>query len=374
MPDSNEEPTSPAEGTTSPQDVGREPDGSAQAANGGSAEAEATANGGEQPATRESESSTPQPGEADAELEAFLKEGSEGEAPTTDQTAEPSQALDPEGEQEESTPLPPDKDESDPTPEELKRGHVPVSKLTRALEARKKARTETEKLTKELQRESAFTDKLLERFDQVGVPPEELATFLARLHKAKAGDASARSELTAFIGAGQPSADGYTEEEVAAALTRAVTESFDVDKELAALKAAKAKRRETAPPPPPRKAEEPPRNTRTVDTEILTLKAEVAGMGKTLVATHGPKVAAEISGQVETAVQRKLEELEQMGVTITPKVHANAYRTALGAELARRSQKRPAAPRSVRPARLAPPARPMTADEEFAALSRGEIE
>jgi hypothetical protein len=374
MPDSNAEQTSPAEGDTTPQVDASEPEGTEQAAIGGSSDAEATANGGEQPAKRESESSTtPQPGEADAELEAFLKEGSDGEAPTTEQPAEPSQALDPEGEQKAPTPQPPEKDESDPTPEELKRGHVPVKKLTRALEARKQSKAEVEKLTKELQRESAFTDKLLERFDQVGVPPEELATFLVRLHKAKTGDTSARSELAAFIGE-QPAADGFTEQEVAAALKRAATETFDADQELAALKAAKAERRK-ADTPPPRKADIPPkRDARTVDPEILALKAEIAGMGKTLKATHGQKVAADIAEKVETAVQQKMDELEDMGVVITPKVHANAYRKALGSELARRSQTRPAAPRTVRPARLAPPAQPMTADQEFEALQRGEIE
>jgi hypothetical protein len=360
------------------------PDGASRAG-----DAAKTASGGTEQGAKPGDVGNLDGKSVDEAFDAFLDQENPGadEGPQTQPTdakpdGEPQASeIEPDGDgaQPPETPKADDKD-SEPTPDELKRGLVPTTKLDRALRTRREAREEAKKLRDEVEKERQLTDRLLDTFDKAGIPTGKLIPFARTVERARGGDQAAAAEVMAMLGlkAGTPAANpatttapaGMDQDEAIREALRLAADSLDPD---AAFKSLKAK---MAAKPPAQPVQTPPTTPERVATPAVddrVIGSTVRQLKREILTTYGEERAKQVEKMVDTEAHSRLDTLEEIGAVLTPSVIANVYRKAHGTVAARLAQQRKAPPTTRRPSTQAPPTKPMTADEEFAAFQAGLI-
>lgn len=352
------------------QDQQHEP-GQGEAASSGAPEITAGA------ATRQ-----PAEGNADADFNAFQAENeapaNNPESTATDPAAAPAkEAEQPEGASPESQAAPqakdgtqppaaPEKDVSDPTPAERASGMVPVKKLERALEGRRRFKDQTAKLETELNQERQFSDKLLSFYDRAGITQDQVPAFMEDLLLVSQGNAEAQQRMASRLKLAPAPAE--TDEKVIEELVKRAADYGDADAVLNEWRNKRSSQAAAAKPPPkPPQAPvptAPAAGASQPDPGMVQLGGQIKGMADSLVATFGKEEANKIGETIEARAGSELERLQRMGVQITPKVVGNVYRDAHGHALAHREQRR-APTRPVRSTQPAPVAQKVTADQRF---------
>jgi hypothetical protein len=258
-----------------------------------------------------------------------------------------------------------------PSVDDQAKGFVPLKKLTRALEVRRKALDQNKELEARLASESKLVDRVLDTFNAAGVGAQQLPTFLATLQRAKS-DPAAQAALLAHFGVQpQPAKPAFDTAEVLRRL-----EDYDVDGAMSIMRGqapqttppAAAPLAPATPPPVAQPAAQPPPSDQP-DPGQVQLQAQVHAMGQTLKATFGPQEATRLSKLIDEAATARLNELESYGVSVSTQAVAKVYLEAQGkvlqAEQQRRSQPVPPPPsQPIRPAPV-PPARAQNADDLF---------
>lgn len=269
-----------------------------------------------------------------------------------------------------------DKD-SEPTPEERAKGLVSTAKLDRALRTRREAREEAKTLRDEVEKERQLTDRLLDTFDKAGLPTGKLIPFARTIERARNGDQEAAAEVLNMLGlrpTGRPAEAaapaGTDHDEAIREALRLAADSLDPDAAFKAFKAKTAAKPMPAPPAQPTQAVQPvrakPEDDRVVGSTVRQLKREI-------LTTHGEARANAVEKLVDAEAHQRLDALEEYGAELTPTLIANVYRKAHGTVAARLEQQRKAPPTTRRPSTQAPPSKPKSADEEFAAFQAGLI-
>ena len=266
--------------------------------------------------------------------------------------------------------------EPEPTQAETQEGKVPVKKLLRALDVRRKALTEAETAKQQLAQEQALTNRVLNAFHAAGIDANSLPVFMSNLARHR-NDPNAQAQLLASLGvqAPQPTA------QVDLAAVKARLEAYDAEGALALLNGQAQPPTAPATPPqaPPQSPQaQPPAAAQPQQTNVLI--QTVATMGAVLRDTYGEQEASRLAGLIDTEAKAQIQAMDDLGAVVTPEAAAKVWRKAQGSVLRAQQQSRaapvsppntpnpPQAPApAIRPAQQPTPTK-LTADQEFAQL------
>ena len=348
---------------------------------------------GDTPSTPESQGSdTPTTSKADEAFDQFVAEAdnptSATETPAAEPKADKPEAKAPaEDDKKADTTTKPEQGKADAeaeievTEQERKDGRVSVKKLTRALDSRRKQK---ETFTAEIAKRDQALDNLLDLMDSTGLPPKEVRAVTQAIGAARKGDAKAMDQVLQAIGYTPPAPTGpqYSDEDLLAAMERAIQHG-DPEIGLDRLKARGGKQAPATPvqtkPDPASspagkdapQARQDPRGERQAapasDFNESHLTAQLDAMSTSLVQAYGREGAGKLVEKIEARVDAEIKRLQSLGSQLNHKVVASLYREAQGKALAALSEKRPQAPRLVRPAPQSARSDARTADERFEA-------
>lgn len=380
-------PISPPEGSATPPVAPSEPSGAAAPAPAVTPSAPPAAISSPAPATGTAAPTAPSSTSADQAFAELMADPTAHDNPFPAQppaqpqqpAAPPAPAQPPPQQPIASEPPAPEAEnaEPEPTQAETQEGKVPVKKLLRALEVRRKALTEAEAAKQQLAQEQALTNRVLNAFHAAGIDANSLPAFMANLARHR-NDPQAQAQLLASLGvqAPQPTA------QVDLAAVKARLEAYDAEGALALLN-GQDQAQPTAPatpnqaPPAPPLAQ-PPAAAQPQQPNVLI--QTVATMGAVLRDTYGEQEASRLAGLIDAEAKAQIQAMDDLGAVVTPEAAAKVWRKAQGTVLRAQQQNRaspvstptnpnpPQAPApAIRPAQQPAP-RKLTADEEFAQL------